>query len=385
MEITNINEIYYSISLFSAIVILTLGVILATLRFPEGKVWNKPRAARIYLSASYLLLATGNIMEYFQHSSAEDLLLMVGITAIVSSFQALLFTATLLALIQPSYVRRDLVLKQIFLIVTIGSAILTAISMQWLPEMLLFGLILGLYISQLTCYTMLFRRKYAECISTLEDYYDEEQDARLKWVKIGFYSALSIGILGITAALVGMWLYITFIILYTIFYTWTVIQFNNFRLWAEAVVPVVSTITNKDTENKEPEEVQITEESTEAPSVLQGKEDELRIKLEKWVAQKRYKIQDESVEEIATQLGTDKTFLRSYFSTHMNTNFRSWRSELRIEEAKRLIREHPEYSLSQIAEIIGFNHRGNFYIQFQKIVGMTATEYRENFTKRQKD
>ena len=62
---------------------------------------------------------------------------------------------------------------------------------------------------------------------------------------------------------------------------------------------------------------------------------------------------------------------------YMNTNFRSWRSELRIREAERLIREHPEYSLSQIGEMTGFNHRGNFYNHFQKITGCSAADYRE--------
>ena len=395
MDFGNIEDIYYNVSLFSAIAILTLGVILGAVRFPESKIWNKTRAAHIYLAVSYLVLGAGNIIEYFHHSSADDPLMLLGITALISSFQALLFTATLLVFVQPSYVSKRRVLTQILLILACGTVIMSAIVWELLPAAVLFPLILALYLFQLTNYTMLFRRKYAACISTLEEYYDEEQDERLKWVKICFYLALSVGLLGITAALVGMWLYLIFIVLYTIFYTWTVIQFNDFRMWADAVVPVVSNVDIA--EEKEPEvqekaekpakrtarkvakpvEKVQKEDGTQKITLNKKEESELKKHLESWVASKGYLKRDESVDDIAEMLGTDKNFLRYYFSVRLNTNFRSWRSELRIREAERLIKEHPEYSLSQIGEMTGFNHRGNFYIHFEKVTGIPATEYRE--------
>ena len=54
-------------------------------------------------------------------------------------------------------------------------------------ECWVFFVALAVYAVQLVCYTLLFRRKYAECLRLLEEYYDEDQHARLRWTKFGFY------------------------------------------------------------------------------------------------------------------------------------------------------------------------------------------------------
>lgn len=87
---------------------------------------------------------------------------------------------------------------------------------------------LAVYAVQLVCYTLLFRRKYAECLRLLEEYYDEDQHARLRWTKFGFYAALSVGI----AASLSVWLppvaYNIFTVGYILFYGWFAGRFCNY-------------------------------------------------------------------------------------------------------------------------------------------------------------
>ena len=68
-------------------------------------------------------------------------------------------------------------------------------------------------------------------------------------------------------------------------------------------------------------------------------EQNLRDAIEKWVSDKQYVKNDQTVEEIAYELGTTHTVLKWYFTNRMHTTFRTWRISLRIQEAKRLMRE----------------------------------------------
>ena len=106
--------------------------------------------------------------------------------------------------------------------------------------------------------------------------------------------------------------------------------------------------------------------------------DTLENALEKWVSEKKFREYDKSREEIAAELGTSKEYLHYYFITNKGVDFRTWRTELRIEEAKRLLIEDKNLSINIIGEMSGFSDRSNFHRQFTKTVGCSPKQWREN-------
>ena len=99
--------------------------------------------------------------------------------------------------------------------------------------------------------------------------------------------------------------------------------------------------------------------------------------LEKWVAQKRFREYDKTRDEIARELHTSKDILHLYFATRIGVDFRTWRTNLRIEEAKILLLENKDASINIIAEASGFSDKSNFHRQFVKIVGCSPKEWRD--------
>ena len=99
--------------------------------------------------------------------------------------------------------------------------------------------------------------------------------------------------------------------------------------------------------------------------------------LEKWVSEKRFCECDRSREEVAEELGTSRERLHLYFTVIKGVDFKTWRTNLRIEEAKRLMISHSELSTNIIGELAGFSDRSNFHRQFVKIVGCTPKQWRE--------
>ena len=114
------------------------------------------------------------------------------------------------------------------------------------------------------------------------------------------------------------------------------------------------------------------------PFKLNMPERKIEKALEVWVQEKRYREYDKTREEIADELHTSKEFLHLYFVTRKRVDFRTWRTELRIEDAKKMLLEDKNTSTNIIGELSGFSDRANFYRQFVKIVGCSPKEWRDS-------
>jgi AraC-like DNA-binding protein len=220
------------------------------------------------------------------------------------------------------------------------------------------------YLCLLFIYARLFRKKYAMSLRQLEEYYDEDEQGRLRWVKNGFYAALSLGIIATVSAYFPHSMYICFTIAYIVFYAWFVVRFFNYAAKVDFYLSATTC---------EPEQLP-SERFAENDPV---KEARLRDALEQWVLDGGYTQGEISTEEVAELLGTDLRFLRDYFRDNMSSDFRTWRIELRIRKAQELIADYPEISLNQIAQQVGFATRSNFYLYFRKITGQSPADYRD--------
>lgn len=104
----------------------------------------------------------------------------------------------------------------------------------------------------------------------------------------------------------------------------------------------------------------------------------LETALLKWIADKSYLESDIPTARIAESLGTDIFTFRDYFRDKKGEDFRTWRQRLRIEEACRIMKKHPETSYELVAGTVGINDRSNFKKTFTKIVGMSPKEWKKS-------
>lgn len=103
----------------------------------------------------------------------------------------------------------------------------------------------------------------------------------------------------------------------------------------------------------------------------------LDVLIPQWVEGKGYWTSARTIRDVAAQIGTDATILQRYCHERMNVDFRSWRTRLRVDDAKRMLLDNPEASANSIAYKVGFSDRSNFLRQFRAYVGMTPAEWRE--------
>ncbi|MBR4774685.1 MAG: helix-turn-helix transcriptional regulator [Bacteroidales bacterium] len=103
----------------------------------------------------------------------------------------------------------------------------------------------------------------------------------------------------------------------------------------------------------------------------------VEAKLNAWVEKRGYCLPDRSVQAAASRIGTDSVKLFRYFAMQ-DTDFRTWRTGLRMKEAVELMKREPQTSTSAIGRRVGINDRSNFCRQFKDIYGVTPDNWRKN-------
>lgn len=94
-----------------------------------------------------------------------------------------------------------------------------------------------------------------------------------------------------------------------------------------------------------------------------------------WVGRKGY-CDRMSMEEVAAELHTSREQLAHWCRNELGRTFHDWRTELRIAEARRLIREEPTMSLAAIREAVGITDKSNFRRYFVRFSGCTPAKWR---------
>ena len=241
-----------------------------------------------------------------------------------------------------------------------------------------------LYIVNCIIHIILFHRTYLRSVQKLEQYYDEEENNKMKWIRFCYIMMM----LTQMFVLVYMLLPRGFMKIYTLWYVLFMVYFSaNFisflgsnKLLLDAFA--YKTLSGQEIMERIERRKRMKKGAKEAqPLDSQVTEQELnRLEhaLDKWVKEKRYREYDKTREQIAKELNTSKEMLHLFFVTRMSVDFKTWRTRLRIEEAKLLLLENQEMSINIVAELSGFSDRSNFHRQFTKIVGCSPKQWRES-------
>lgn len=362
-----VEDPYIFLSFVSGIVVTTLGIVLCLVRIESDGNSRKIRIARLILAASYFLLS---VPDWLNMSGANDVGDKTAATIVSASIQSLLFTFTLIAMIQPGFLTRKVLTVNIG-IVGVCSALFLAADSLWGGPAVICAAVAAVAV-QLLLYTRVFRKCYRKFVQQIQDHYDEEYERHLHWARNGFYAALAVGVSAILSLAFPDSAYNIFMCCYMAFYLWFAGRFINYVVGLNYYLPAVRESAGgfaAPEPDAEPETV---------AADFAGAEDlkeRLKAALDEYVSAKDYLDPDKDRNYIMERGGVDQRFFRWYFQNVLGQDFRVWRAGLRIEEAKRVIQTTPDVSMNALAIKLGFGTSQNFYHHFKKIVGQTPTEF----------
>ena len=244
------------------------------------------------------------------------------------------------------------------------------------------------FLIQSVTYIVHFDRTYKKALKDLENYYDDDESHKIKWVRFCYVITMLTNLF-ILVYMALYWfldykmeiaaLYTFWYLLYMLYLTSNFIPFlSTHRLILDAFA--YRTLSGQDLiqlieSRRKP---RVSAEHVGPAGVNEADFRKLERALEKWVEEKHFCEYDKSRDEVAKELGTTREKLHMYFTTRKGMDFKTWRTALRINEAKRLLLENKDASTNIIAEVSGFSDRSNFHRQFVKIVGCSPKQWRDS-------
>jgi AraC-like DNA-binding protein len=103
---------------------------------------------------------------------------------------------------------------------------------------------------------------------------------------------------------------------------------------------------------------------------------EFESKLEEYFSKEKPYLNPEfKITDICLYLGTNRSYVSSFINDQYGKNFASHVNTYRVNEAKEMIVENPNLTLSSISENAGFGSVATFNRAFLKIAGITPTEF----------
>ncbi|MBQ0033712.1 MAG: helix-turn-helix transcriptional regulator [Bacteroidales bacterium] len=215
---------------------------------------------------------------------------------------------------------------------------------------------------------MYFLRYYRNLRLNFSNYYAESYEAYINWMPLATFFAALIGfsaplfpfmskllIAGFNAVAALVFLYV--FMCYERF-----IVFAGFHGHSSTQSSVISDVSNDADGSKQ-------ETGTLLPTAVIEK-------LEQWIAEKGYCRQDINIRDLARMLSTNRTYLSGYINSNYHQSFRTWITTLRIEEAKRQLKES-DINIEALSSDLGYCSISAFLRAFQGVTGLTPDDYRK--------
>ena len=99
--------------------------------------------------------------------------------------------------------------------------------------------------------------------------------------------------------------------------------------------------------------------------------------VQKWKDEAGYRDPNLTLSVMTRRIMIDKKDFTSYLTKKYGQTFRAWLSDIRTEEAKRLLKESPDYSNELVSIECGFSSRVYFQRMFKEKTGLTPTEWKK--------
>lgn len=237
-----------------------------------------------------------------------------------------------------------------------------------------------LYLMMQGYYSSLHMKSLMAMRRTLQDYYDRDTDDLLRWMK------LSIMVLMLMSLMVPLLIFVEskgLAIFAILFFTGIFFLVDSFCGYAVSSAPMRVSDAEESASLEDEERRTVNEElttnSTPEPTteVLQHVEEAVN----RWVEKGGYRQSGITMPAAAEAIGTPRYLLSAWLKKKENRTYASWMNSLRIDAAKRVIREHPDWSNEAVAQHCGFSDRSYFQKKFKEATGQTPADYMEGMTK----
>lgn len=208
-------------------------------------------------------------------------------------------------------------------------------------------------------------RRYLEVKRNLDNYYSDNTSDSVVWMRNCIYIMLA---LGFSSSLIP----------YGTAYSDAVAMAAAIAVITYAIISLRNYLISLAQVQKRINELLDAEQQGQPHAKLSTiKASRMQKILDEWVQTRRFLSAGITIEELAEDISSNRTYISDYLNNNMNQTFKNWIGELRIEYSKTLLLQYPDYPAAKIAEMVGYA-RSSYNKSFAKLVGQSPNNWRKD-------
>ncbi len=380
LQIEYTAEYFFSLSLVGAALV---NIVLAFMLLFDSNNYlytETPRylRARRLTGASLMVFAAGFLLHWWFMPHFTNLLLGKALSFSYFHIGGVLFSMSHTGLIDRHYFTRQVIVRDVTVLTVSlciywANAFIGNTTLTYIGSALFF-----LHIGYLTwVFYSHFLRIYRQ-LGHYADYLPNDTDHEVLWLHYSCHLIIAFGIGGMLCTVVFHDATLPFTILLllgTAIFSYIYKALDSFgfiAIEAEGNLRESEEYVNNDESDSTPT---LAAEGGGTECISNHIYEKAKINIERWVTERHYTNPKLTIQDAISQMGITEQMLNLYLEYHTDKpGYRQWLSFLRVEEAKRQMLLHPNYSLQSIADECGYASSSSLARAFKNLEGMTPAE-----------
>lgn len=376
-------EIYH----YSLCVSLTL-LLFFSFRFlfgklPDKQIFRQYRISRMLMGIALLDLAANYSVHLFLTPRLAAPINAILMNLCTYWLAVWLFGSALLMLLDKRYVTRKRFIRHIA--GWMAYCLVVLILWCYVPSNLLNSIVPILLAVAFCVYAVGVAHKvfatFRKATRKLDNYYSDDAAVYIRWMSVFTYWAIVFGVgQGIFTFVPDRYVYL-WIISAIPFYIYLYVSYANYLLMYEHVVDTINSYEDKEeydienvVENRDRDNGQTISSTTR---ISKQQEEMLKSNIQKWIDDKEFTKGGLTIEDIARQTASNRTYVSHFVNTHYGMSFREWINYLRLQYAKDIMLKSPDKSVADIALESGYLSTSYFSRIFKETEGLTPGRWIE--------
>lgn len=352
-------------------------------KLPDKQIFRQYRISRMLMGIALLDLAANYSVHLFltpRLSAPINAILMNLCTYWLAVW---LFGSALMMLLDKRYVTRKRFIRHIA--GWMAYCLVVLILWCYVPSSLLYSIVPILLAVAFCVYAVGVAHKvfatFRKATRKLDNYYSDDAAVYIRWMSVFTYWAVVFGVgQGIFTFVPDRYVYL-WIISAIPFYIYLYVSYANYLLMYEHVADAINTYEDKEeydienvVENRDRDNGQTISSTTR---ISKQQEEMLKSNIQKWIDDKEFTKGGLTIEDIARQTASNRTYVSHFVNTHYGMSFREWINYLRLQYAKEIMLKSPDKSVAEIALESGYLSTSYFSRIFKETEGLTPGRWIE--------
>lgn len=352
-------------------------------KLPDKQIFRQYRISRMLMGIALLDLAANYSVHLFLTPRLAAPINAILMNLCTYWLAVWLFGSALMMLLDKRYVTRKRFIRHIA--GWMAYCIVVLILWCYVPSSLLYSIVPILLAAAFCVYAVGVAHKvfatFRKATCKLDNYYSDDAAVYIRWMSVFTYWAIVFGVgQGIFTFVPDRYVYL-WIISAIPFYIYLYVSYANYLLMYEHVADAINTYEDQEdydienaVENRDRDTIQTISSTTR---ISKQQEEMLKSNIQKWIDDKEFTKGGLTIEDIARQTASNRTYVSHFVNTHYGMSFREWINYLRLQYAKDIMLKSPDKSVAEIALESGYLSTSYFSRIFKETEGLTPGRWIE--------